>query len=99
MQLARDADVAFVDGTHLKPRGLLTKMLSQYGYESKAETDEQLLKMINEFASRQTRSWQSPVLIVDNVDRMYPSTLRILNRFAAQTVQERFALRLILTCD
>jgi len=96
-QLSHDTDIAFVDGMHLKPRGLLTKILSQYGYESKAEPDEQLLKTVNEIATRQTRSWQPPILVVDNVDRMYPSTLRVLNTLAAQTVQERFTMRFILT--
>jgi MSHA biogenesis protein MshM len=97
MQLSRDADVAFIDGTHLKPRGLLAKMLTQFGFESKADTDEVLLKMVNEFAMQQTRSWQSPIVIIDNLNRMYPSTLRIVNMLAALTVQGRFAMRFILT--
>ena len=96
-QLSRDANVAFIDGTHLKPRGLLAKMLSQFGFESKADPDEALLKMVSEFAMQQTRSWQAPVLFIDNVNSMYPSTLRILNTLAALTVQERFAMRFILT--
>jgi len=96
-QLSRDSDVAFVDGSHLKPRGLLAKMLSQFGFESKADPDEVLLKMVSEFAMQQTRTWQSPILIIDNANSMYPSTLRILNTLAALTVQNRFALRFILT--
>jgi len=97
MQLAQSADVAFVDGTHLKPRELLTRILTQFGHESKADPDEMLLQAVKEFAIRQTRSWQSPILIIDNVDRMYPSTLRILNTLAALDVQGPFALRFILT--
>ena len=44
----------------------------------------------------QSRSWQAPVLIVDNVERMHPSTLGILNTLAGVEVDTRFALRLIL---
>ncbi len=97
MQLARDADVAFISGAHLKPRGLLTKTLTQFGYETHAETDEELLKAISEFAIQQTRSWQPPILFIDDVDRMYPSTLRMVNTLAALSTQGRFALRFIMT--
>ncbi len=97
MHLSRDADVAFVDGTHLKPRGLLTKILSQFGHDSKADPDDQLLQAVSEIAMQQTRSWQPPIVIIDNVDRMYPSTLRILSALAALTLQGRFAIRFILT--
>ena len=99
MQLSSDTDVAFVDGKQLKPRGLLTKMLSQYGYAPGDEPDDVLIREIGEFAEEQTRSWQAPVLIVDNVDRMYPSALRALNTLAAMATQGRFTLRLILTGD
>lgn len=97
MQLASDADVAFVRGRQLKPRGLLTKMLNQYGFDTQAESDDELLKAIAEFAIQQARSWQAPVLIVDDADRMYPSTLRILNTLAALSTQGRFVLRLVLS--
>ena len=97
LQLSSDTEIAFIDGMQLKPRGLLTRILCQFGFESSAEADEELLKTLHQFAIAQTRSWQSPVLIIDNVDRMYPSTLRILNALAGISVQGRFALRFILT--
>jgi len=98
-QLARDADVAFIQGNHLKPRGLLTTILKQFGFEPQAEVDDELLQAIGDFAIQQTRSWQPPVLIVDDADRMYPSTLRILNTLAALSTAGHFAMRLILTGD
>lgn len=97
VQLARDADVAFVDGTHCKPRGLLTGIMSQFGIDNNAEPDDELLKIVNDFAMQQTRSWQSPIVIVDNVDKMYPSTLRILNAMAGLEVKGLFAVRFVLT--
>ena len=98
-QLANDADVAFIKGTHLKPRGLLTTILKHFGFEPQAEADDKLLKAIGDFAIQQSRSWQPPILIVDDVDRMYPSTLRILNTLAALSTSGRFAMHLILTGD
>ena len=97
MQLAHDADVAFIDGDHLKPRGLLTRVLSQFGLEHNAEPDDELLKAANDFAMQQTKSWQAPVLIIDNVDKMYPSALRIVNAMAGLEVQGVFAVRFVLT--
>jgi len=96
-QLSPDADVAFVDGTHLKSRDLLVKALTQFGYLPKADTDDELLIALKEFAIQQTSAWQAPILIIDNVDRMYPSTLRILNALANLSIQERYAMRFILT--
>ena len=96
-QLSSDADVAFVDGTHLKSRDLLFKALTQFGYLAKADSDDELLVALKEFAIQQTSAWQAPVLIIDNVDRMYPSTLRILNALASLAVKDRFAMRLVLT--
>ena len=99
MQLSSDTDVAYVDGRQIKPQGLLTRMLAQYGYATSDEPDEDLLEELSEFALEQTRSWQAPVLIIDNVDRMYPSSMRLLNTLAALAMQGRFALRMILTGD
>jgi len=99
MQFSSDADVAYVDGRQLKPKGLLSKMLHQFGFQVRDEPDDQLLKQATDFCLQQTRSWQAPILIIDNVDRMYPSTLRILNTIAAMAVQGRYTLRLVLTGD
>jgi type II secretory pathway predicted ATPase ExeA len=96
-QLSTDADVAFVDGTHLKSRDLLFKALTQFGYLAKADSDDELLIALKEFAIQQTGSWQAPVLVIDNVDRMYPSTLRILNSLAGLSIKDRFAMRFVLT--
>ena len=99
MQLSSDTDVAYVDGRQMKPHGLLQRMLAQYGHATNDESEEELLKAVADFVLEQTRSWQAPVLIVDNVDRMYPSSLRLLNTLAALAMQGRFALRLILAGD
>jgi len=94
---SRDASVAYLDGTHLTPRRLLTGMLSQLGADISTETDEQLLQTVNNVVTRQTRSGEPPVLIIDNVDQATSSTLRLLNWLAALEVQARYAIRIVLT--
>lgn len=96
-KLPADTAVAVVDGNHIKPRELLCRMLSQFGYETGLESTEELSKMMRVFAIQQTRSWQPLILIIDNVDRMYPSSLAILSTLAALTVQDRYAIRIIAT--
>ena len=94
-QVSRDAAVALVDGAQLKPRRLLTSMLLQYGLESHAEPDDELLRMIEDFACQQVCSYKPPVLVVDNVEQMFPKTLRVLNALAALDEQGQFALRIV----
>lgn len=96
-QLPGDIAVALVDGTHIKPRELLSRTLAQFGYDTGLESNEELVKMMSVFAIQQTRSNQPPILIVDNVDRMYPSALGILNTLAELKAQDRFAIRIIVT--
>lgn len=97
VQLERDADLALVSGNRLKPRELLTNVLSQFGIEHGAEPDDELLRMVNDFAMQQTRSWQSPILIVDDLDKINSGTLRVLTAIADLEVQGRFAMRFVFT--
>lgn len=96
-QLPSETAVARIDGTRIKPRELLSRMLAQFGYETGLQSNEELIKMMSVFAVQQTRSWQPPILILDNVDKMYPSALRILNTLAELKAQDRFALRIIIS--
>jgi len=95
--LPGDCAVAFIDGTRIKANEMMTEMLLQFGYDTDLETDYELEKMVKMFATQQTVSNQPPILIVDNVDRMYPSALRTLNTFAELQMQDRYAMRMILS--
>ena len=94
---ARDAAVALIDGIHLRPRRLLTDMLSQFGVQIASEQDEQLLHKVNDFVTQQTRFAKPPVLFIDNADRMTSSAQRLLNWLAALETRGNFALRIVLT--
>ncbi len=96
-KLPGDAAFAVIDGRRIKPRELLSDVLSQFGYETGLGEVDELLNMINVFAVQQTCSCEPPVILVDNVDRMYPSALKILDELAGMKVKGRFVIRLILT--
>ncbi len=94
---ARETAVATMDGAHLRPRQLLTSMLSQFDVPYAAQQDDQLLQMLNKFLTQQTRGGHTPMLFVDNAHRSTQSALRLLNWLAALDVRGDYALRIILT--
>ena len=93
-----DAAIALLDGNRIKPRELLSRMLSQFGYDTGLESTDELLKMVNVFSVQQARRGVPPILVVDNVDRMFPSALRTLSQLAEIVAgEERYGLRMVLT--
>ena len=96
-ELPRDTSIVAVDGTRFKPRGFVAEILARYGYTTDLQTTEELLQLLSMFAGQQTRSYQPPIIMVDNVDRMYPSTLKTLGKIAAMTEDGKPSLRIILT--
>ena len=97
--LPADLAVAVVDGTRLKTTQLLSKILGQFGYELGLGSADELLNMLNVFAVQQTRTYQPPLLILENLHNMYPSALLALCKLAALTMHKRFALRIILVSN
>jgi type II secretory pathway predicted ATPase ExeA len=95
-ELPRDTSIAALDGTRFKPRGFVSEILSRYGYTTDLQTTEELLQLLAMFAGQQTRSYQPPIVMIDNADRMFPSTLKTLGRMAAMTEGDKPALRIIL---
>jgi type II secretory pathway predicted ATPase ExeA len=96
-ELPRDTSIAALDGTRYKPRGFVSEILARYGYTTDLQTTEELLQLLSMFAGQQTRSYQPPIVMIDNADRMYPSTLKTLARIAAIKEGDKPALRIILT--
>ena len=55
--------------------------------------------MLHVFVVQQTRSSQVPVLILDNINGMYPSALCVLCKLASLKIDNKFALRIVLIGD
>lgn len=96
-QLPTGTAVALVDGTRMKSRELLSHALSQFGFGANFESNDELQRMMKVFAVQQARTIEAPLLIVDNVDQMYPSALATMNALAELEVNRRFALRIIVS--
>ena len=91
--------VAVIDGAQMKPTRFLTTVLTEFGYKLELSSVEELLSMVSVFAVQQTRSREAPVLIVENFNRMYPSTLYLLCKLATLQAGEQFAIRIVLISD
>ena len=96
LHLSNDSDVVLLDGRELDPQQFLVRMLQQLGSHPTGSSDEQLIRELRGVVVELARSWQPPVIIVDNVDRMQPSTLGVMNILAGMEADGRFALRFIL---
>jgi len=95
--LPNDAAIAFINGDRIKAGDMMSQILTQYGYDTGLGAVDELEKMIRVFATQQAQAGRAPVLIVDNVDQMYPSALRSLNILAELETDDRFAMRMVLT--
>lgn len=88
--------VAVVDGSRLNTDELLSRILEQFGYNLSLNSTDEMMNMLNVFAVQQTRTHEPPVLILENINDMYPSALGALCKLASVTAGSRYALRIIL---
>jgi len=98
-KLQQRSAVALVDGARMRPSQFLGSILTQFGYPVELNSVDELLNMLSVFAVQQTRSYKAPVLILENVNHMYPATLCVLCKLAELAVRDRYALRIILVAD
>jgi len=94
---SRHAAVALFDGLGLTPRRLTSGMLSQFDIRVPSDRNEEQLQAVGAFLSEHTKNGRTPILILDDADRIPNSTLPLLNWLAALEVRGTFALRIILT--
>ena len=95
-ELPRETVKAVVNGNRIKPRALVSEVLEQYGYTTDLQSTDELLQLLEMFVAQQTRTYQAPILIVDNADRMFPSALKVLHKMAAMREQNEAAMRILL---
>ena len=95
--LRSDLATARVDGSGLTAEKLLESLLGQFGYHVELESADDLLRMISVFAVQQTRAFQPPMVVVENIENMQPAALRALSLLANLTFQDNYAVRIVLT--
>ena len=91
--------IAVVDGSRMKTTDLLSSVLEQFGYNLVLNSADEMLNMLNVFVVQQTRANQAPILIIENINEMFPSALAALCKLASVTANKSFALRLVLSSN
>ncbi|MFQ5549367.1 MAG: FHA domain-containing protein [Woeseia sp.] len=97
--LTEDRASAIVDGAGLNTTALVGAILSQFGYDLKFNTVNELINMVKVFSIQQTASDHAPLLIIENAHALNPSALRVLCELAELKFRGLSALRLILSSD
>ncbi len=98
-QVQNGLAIAVVDGSRMKTTDLLSRVLEQFGYNLVLNSTDEMLNMLNVFVVQQTRANQAPILIIENINEMFPSALAALCKLASVTANKRFALRLVLSSN
>ena len=88
--------VAIVNGSRSNATDLLAEIHSGFGYKAVPESADFALNELKEFIVQQARDSRVPLLVVDNVNEMHPSALRVLCELAKIKLQGKFALRILL---
>lgn len=89
--------VVTIDGAGQTPRQFASTLLAALDFDVALQSTVELLDLIHVIALHRARTHSAPVLIVENIDRMAPSTLHLLCTLAEFTTRGRSAIRIIMT--
>jgi type II secretory pathway predicted ATPase ExeA len=95
--LRAEAPVAVVDATRLKTLGLLSAILDQFDPGPRFSSVNNCWYALGIFVTEHVRTGQTPVVILENLNKMYPSTLHTLCKLAELQTQDGYLLKIILT--
>lgn len=94
-----DIPVAVIDAARLKTHDLLTTLLAQYDPGPTFESVDDCWYALRIFLAEKTRTGQTPLVVLENINKMYPSALYALCKLAELQIQGQYLLRMILTSN
>lgn len=90
---------AIIDGERLNSVELLTAIHSWFGRQAVPDRPEAALHVLETYLVQQTHYGRVPLIIVENINRMYPSALNVLCKIARLKVSGVFAARMVLVSE
>jgi type II secretory pathway predicted ATPase ExeA len=96
-QYRKHTAVILIDGANQAPHQILATVLGQLQFGVDLQTTSEMLDLLHVVAVHRARMRVAPILIVENLDRMSPDSLRAINTIASFRVNGRLAIRLVLT--
>jgi len=94
-----DLPVAVVDGARLKTLELLRSTLAHFGLQVALETVDDYWRVLKTYLAQRSQHRPAPLLILTNINKMYPSALYALCKLAELKIDRKYALRMILMSD
>ena len=94
-----DIPVAVVDAARLKTLDLLRAIMAQFDPGPSFESIDDHWYALRIFLAEKTRTGRTPLLVLENINRMYPSALYTLNKLAELQMDGRYLLRIILVSN
>ena len=91
--------VAIVNGARTNSAELLRRILEQYGIDGSRMSAEELINTLSVFVTQKTRQGQAPLLILENITDMFPSSLAMLSKLASLMTETQYAMRFVLTSN
>ena len=91
--------VAVVDAARLKTLDLLRAIMTQFDPGPSFESIDDHWYALRIFLAEKTRTGRTPLLVLENINRMYPSSLYTLNKLAELQMDGRYLIRIILISD
>lgn len=88
--------VAMVDGARMKTIDLLRSILAHFGLQASLTSVDEYWSVLKRYVAERSRLGHTPLLVLDNVNKMYPSALYALCKLAELRVENRYAVRMIL---
>lgn len=88
--------VAVVDGARSKTHELLTAIMAQFDPGPSFSSVDEIWYALRIFLAEKTRTDQTPILILENINKMFPSALYALCKLAELQIDGRYLLRMIL---
>ena len=90
---------AIVDGERLNAAELLAAFHSWFGRTAVPATPEASMQVLESYLVQQTHYGRVPLIVVENINKMFPSALRVLRKIAEIKVGRVFAARMILVSE
>ncbi|MGI9233938.1 MAG: AAA family ATPase, partial [Woeseiaceae bacterium] len=97
--LPEDTPVAVIDAARSKTLELLTSILVQFDPGPSFDSVESCWYALRVYLADKARNGETPLLVFENINQMYPSALYALCKLAELQIQGRYVVRMILMSD
>lgn len=98
-RLPANAAAGIVNGAGLDAPLFLHAIAQAFGLDTRSTSLNASLNLLKSFAVRHTTTRHAPLLVIENLDKMTPSTIHIVCQLALLKVQSQSAFRLILVSN